>query len=237
MPSPCSLRPIILPSARQLIPSPHRPLHSSIIHQHHHRRAAATLRPYTKSRNYAFPVVYASAATIVAAFWLRPQRSTNIDYAITERILRKFLLPNLHIAVHEHLGCQNIRVELIQGVTSDTAPDDDVVVNFADLQMVLCLDAGAASEKIEGNILGVCMFSKGREEMELVSSLRKLLKVWDSEGLLKREGKAVSLVYCKGVQGIWVYGKEGVEVEGADLRLEGGEGVWMSRVASVEKLW
>ncbi len=101
--------------------------------------------------------------------------------------------------------------------------------------MGLCLDADAASDKIKGNIVGVCLFSKGREEMELVSSLQQLLKVWDSEGLLKREGMAVCSISCKGVDGIWIYGKEGVEVGGTNLRVSGGEGRWLSRILYVKK--
>ena len=142
-------------------------------------------------------------------------------------------MPALNKAFHEHLGCQNFQHEMIPETTSSNAPDDSVA-NFADIQMGVFLDADAASENIKGKVIGFTLSSEAREEMELVYLLPKILKSWDSEGLLRREGKAVCAISGKGSDGIWIYGEEGVEVEGADFQVR-GEGGWLSRILSLEK--
>ena len=142
-------------------------------------------------------------------------------------------MPDLLKAFREHLGCQNIAYEVCPEITSSNAPDD-IVVKYAGIQMGLYLDADALSENVKGNVIGYFMISEAREEMELVCLVLHLLKFLDSEGLLRREGKAVCLVSGKGADGIWVYGEEGVEVEGADYRAWGGDR-WMSRILSLQK--
>ena len=165
-----------------------------------------------------------------AALWLRPQRSTDttntvrshIIRALYAHILEECIKPELHKAFHEYLGCQNIQFEPSQPIACD-------------LTIAFFLDADATSGEGKGNVIGVCLASLGREEMEMVGLLRQNLEVWDKEGVLRRQGKAVCLLSCRGVDGIWVYGEAGVEVEGADLRVWGQEGGWLSRIVSLEK--
>ena len=100
------------------------------------------------------------------------------------------------------------------------------------------MDADAASENLKGSVIGSVvgfgLTAMGREEIELVISAQKRLKDWDSQGVLRREGRAVLLVSCKGSDGIWVYGEEGVEVKGAITRVE-MEGGWMSQILILKK--
>ena len=145
-------------------------------------------------------------------------------------------MPNLRKAFHEHLGCQNVRYE-VQGVIKYSITLNDDVVNVADIPIGLYFDADAASGDMNGDVIGVCLMAIDIEELELVPRLRNMLTHWDRQGLLRREGMAVCLVSCKDADGIWVYGKEGVEVEGADLRVSGEEGGWMSRIFTLKKQW
>ena len=114
---------------------------------------------------------------------------------------------------------------------------NDDVVKVADILIGLYFDADAASGDMNGNAIGVALLAFDMKESELVCCLRHILMDWDRQGLLRREGMAVCLLYCKDADGIWVYGKEGVEVEGADLRVWGEEGGWMSRIFSLKKDW
>ena len=99
------------------------------------------------------------------------------------------------------------------------------------------MDADATSEDGKGRVIGVCLTSLGTEETEMVDLLWRVLEDYDKEGVLRRQGKAVCLVSCRGVDGIWVYGEAGVEVEGADRRVWAKEGGWLSRIAAVERNW
>ena len=93
---------------------------------------------------------------------------------------------------------------------------DDVVAQFADVQIGLYLDADATSGDCKGNIIGVCIISGRRKEMDLLQLLGEILTSFDSKGQLKKEGMAVCLVMCKGVAKIYVMGKEGVKMKGAE---------------------
>ena len=120
-------------------------------------------------------------------------------------------------------------------LTSSNAPDD-VAAQFADLQMGVFLDGDTTSENVKGNIIGFCMASEGREEIELILLLQKLLMDFDSKGELERQGKAVCLASCKGVDGIWVYGREVMEVQEAGLIMPAVEGGgWLCRTFFIEK--
>ena len=99
--------------------------------------------------------------------------------------------------------------------------------------MVLLLDADAATETLKGSVLGVHYTSMDSEEIDLVASTQKILKEWDEKGFLRREGRAIFWLSCKGGDEIWVYGKEGVEVDGAIAKAE-LEGGWMSQIISFD---
>lgn len=103
-----------------------------------------------------------------------------------------------------------------------TASKEDIE-NVADVQMGLFWDVDAASGDREGTLVGLLLISRSREEKELIAVLRQTLEELDKEGILRREGKAkaVCFIGCKGVDGIWVYGGKGEEMEGADLRVRG----------------
>ena len=202
MPPHRCLRPIILPAAHHLPPTPHRRLCSPLTHQHHHRRITATLRPPDKSQSRAFFAASAIAALFGAVLWLRPQRSTNATKSVPSHEIHAL---DAHIleAFHKYFGCQHVILAVcsLSELTSSNAPDD-VAAQFADLQMGVFLDGDTTSENVKGNIIGFCMASEGREEIELILLLQKLLMDFDSGGGLKRQGKAVCLVSCKGVDGI-----------------------------------
>ena len=112
--------------------------------------------------------------------------------------------PELQEAFHEYLGCQNVGFKVL------SVPDDRVA-EFPDLQMGLYLDADAfaTSGDGKGTVVGLRLISRSREEKELVAPLRQIFEGLDKEGALRRKGKAVCLIGCKGVDGIWVYGEEG----------------------------
>ena len=151
-----------------------------------------------------------------ATLSLLPQRSTNtnnivrsqITQTLNRHILEEFIKPKLQKAFHEYLGCQNVQYKVVEAIASGTAPNDDVV-NVTDLQMGYYFDADAGNGDGEGIVVGLCLFSMNREERELVALLRQTLEKLDKEGVLRRKGKAVCLICCKGVAGIWVYGEEG----------------------------
>ena len=188
MPTHRCLRPIILSAAYQLPPIPHRLLCSPITHQHHHRRTTATLRPPYRSQSYAFSAGSAIAAMFGAVLWLRPKR-TRADYVHN---LEKFINSELRKAFHEDLGCQNIKFEPSRPI----APD---------LEIGFFWDADAPSGAGPGSLLGVCLNSLGREKIWMVDYLRKILEDWDNQGVLRRQGKAVCILSCRGVAGIWVW--------------------------------
>ena len=157
-----------------------------------------------------------------AVLWLCPQRSTNATNTIPshvrnlyahiveeciEHIVEECIEPELHKAFHEYLGCQDVKF------VPSNAPDD-VVAQSADLQMGLYLDADATSGDSKGTVVGLRLISRSREEKELVAPLRQILEKFDKEGVLRRKGKAVCRIGCKGVDGIWVYGEEGVRCRG-----------------------
>ena len=224
------LRPVILPTAHHLPPIPHRLPCSPITHQHHHMRTTATLPPPYRSQRYAFSVGSAIAAMFGAVSWLRPQRSTNAtntapSYGI--RVLdahsvERYFNSELRKAFHEYLGCHNIQIEPSRPIESD-------------LHTGFFWDGDATSGAGKGSVMGVCLTSLGREEMEMVEFLQRLLEAWDKEGVLRRHGKAVCLLSCRGVDGIWVYGEE---VENAEISVWGVEGGGcLSRIFSVGKLY
>ena len=219
------LRPTILPAAHHLPPFRHRLLWSPIIHQHHHMRTIATLRPPYKSQSYSFPSrLTIAAASFGAAWWLLPQRSANAtktassdEFRAYVHDLQKRIDSELRKAWHEYLGCQNIRFEPPQQIASD-------------LWIGFTWDGDVTSEDVKGKVLGVCLNTNGGDEMKMVVLLLDLLGNWDKEGVLRRQGKAVCILSCRGVMGIWVYGEVGVEVEGADCRVWGTEGGCLSRI-------
>ena len=140
---------------------------------------------------------------------------------------------NLVKIFHEYLGCQKVRSQPYSTGLFDILPNGDVA-KVADLRVVVFLDADAATKNSKGSVLGVHYTSTGLEEIDLVASTQEFLKEWDEQGFLRREGRAIFWSSCKGVDEIWVYGEEGVEVEGAIARVE-LEGGWMSQIISFEK--
>ena len=221
MPSPRSLRPIILLSARQFSSTPCRLLHSPFDHQHHHRRTPKTLCSSAKSQIPAFLAGFLAgcAVTFGTAIWFYLEQSTNaavnvlphMARAAYTTILEKVVVPNLHRVVREYLGCQNFEFEewSPSELTSSSA-SDDVAAQFANLGIYKVLDADATSENIKGNVIGFCMAAEAREETELLFLLGRILMDFDSKGLLKREGMAVCLVSYKSNDSkindkIWVY--------------------------------
>ncbi|KAK0515263.1 hypothetical protein JMJ35_002642 [Cladonia borealis] len=182
----------------------------------------------------------AIATAFGAALWLR-QRSTNATntvrsqklHAFYGQIVEKHIKPYLRKTFQDNLGCQNVRYTPSEALASRFAPEDDVA-KVAGIQVGLFLDADAAGESLMGSVIGFGLTSTGKEEIELVTLAQEILKDWDRQGLLRRKGRAVLLVSCKGVDGIWVYGEEGVEVEGAidKMELEGG---WMSQLLSFKR--
>ena len=173
-----------------------------------------------------------------AALWLRPQRSTKATTTAPSPIAQVIHLHDLEEfkselrkAFHEYLGCQNVRLDLYEAIMHSTASNEDVG-NVADLhlQFGLFRDADAASGDGERNLLGLLMISRSSEERELVAPLRRILEEFNKTGVLGVKGKAVCFIGCKGVDRIWVYEKERVEMEGADLR------VWTT-ISYLNALW
>ena len=121
------------------------------------------------------------------------------------------ILPQLDTAIRGYTGCQNIIFEEVSPseLTSSIAPDA-VAAQLPDLQMGILLDADATSENVKGNVIGFMMVSFGRKKMELAPLLLQILNNMDSQGLLRREGKAVCLVLCNDAQDIIFYAKEGL---------------------------
>ena len=186
-----------------------------------------------QSQNRAFLAIF--AIVFGAALWLR-QRSTIPPQkirALYVQIVEKNLRPYLRKTFQEYLRCQNV-----QYIPSfRIAPNDDIT-KVDDIRIGLFVDADAASENLKGSVIGSVigfgLTAMGREEIELVTSAQKHLKDWDRQGVLRREGRAVVVVSCKGVDGIWVYGEEGVEVKGAIAKVE-MEGGWMSQILILRK--
>ena len=104
----------------------------------------------------------------------------------------------------------------------------------AAIRVVLFLDADAAIETLKGSVLGLHYTSIGSEEIDMVASTQEILKAWDEQGFLRREGRAIFWLSGKGADEIWVYGEEGVEVDGAIAKAE-LEGGWMSQIISFDK--
>ena len=124
-------------------------------------------------------------------------------------ILEEFVEPELRKAFDEYLGCQNVKLLVLSVPELLTDAPDDFVAQFADLQMGVFLDADAASGDGKGIVVGLCLISKSIEERKMVDALLQTLEEMDKEGVLRRKGKAVCFIGCKGVDGIWVYGEEG----------------------------
>ena len=104
----------------------------------------------------------------------------------------------------------------------------------AAIRVVLFLDADAAIETLKGSVLGLHYTSTGSEEIDMVASTQEIMKAWDEQGFLRREGRAIFWLSGKGADEIWVYGQEGVEVDGA-IAKEDLEGGWMSQIISFDK--
>ena len=187
----------------------------------------------TQSLSGAFLAVFATF--FGTASWLRqpstvpPQELRALYGQIVERDIK----PCLRKTLQEYLGCQNV-----QYIPSSSIAPNDYLAKVDDVQLGIILDADAASENLKGSVIGSVvgfgLTAMGREEIELVILAQKHLKDWDSQGVLRREGRAVLLVSCKGSDGIWVYGEEGVEVKGAITRVE-MEGGWMSQILILKK--
>ena len=101
--------------------------------------------------------------------------------------------------------------------------------NSTDVRMGLFLDPDAAN--IKGSVIGFCLTLIGIGDKESFDVLWEVLEDLDKPGWLRKEGRAVCLVSCEGVDGVWVYGEK---VKGAELVLE-KEGAWLSRILSVKK--
>ena len=217
------LRPTILPAAHHLPPFRHRLLWSPIIHQHHHMRTIATLRPPYKSQSYSFPSRLTIAAALFgAAYWLLPQHSANATKTVPFDDFLKEIDRVLCAEIRFYLGCQNV----IFSPPTPLTPDVEVVV---------ILDADATSEDGKGRVVGVRLTSFGRKEVEMVGFLGQILEGCEEEGLLRKQGKAVCHLACSDANGIWAYGGPGVEVPGAHLRPWGEEGGWLKRIVTIYK--
>ena len=182
-----------------------------------------------QSQNSAFLAVFVTL--LGTRLWL-PQRSTIPPQelrALYGQIVEKDIKPCLRKTLQEYLGCQNV-----QYTPSFNIAPNDYLAKVDDVQIGIILDADAASENLKGSVVGFGLTAIGREEIELVILAQKHLKDLDSQGVLRREGRAVLLVSCKGSDGIWVYGEEGVEVKGAITRVE-MEGGWMSQILILKK--
>ena len=144
------------------------------------------------------------------------------------RKVEGIIKPSLDKAFQEYLGCQNFIFSPCGVFHFPTAPNDDVA-KFTDIRMGLFLDTDAANFK--GSVIGFCLTLIGIEEIESFDPLWEILENLDRQGWLRKEGRAVCLVSCEGVDGIWVYGEK---VKGAELVRE-KEGVCLSRIFSVKK--
>ena len=142
--------------------------------------------------------------------------------------MERIIKPSLSKAFQEYLGCQDFIFRPCGAFHFPTAPNDDVA-KFTDIRMGLFLDTDAANFK--GSVIGFCLTLIGIEEIESFDYSWEILENLDRQGWLRKEGWAVLLVSCEGVDGIWVYGEE---VKGAELVREKG-GAWLSRILSVKK--